>query len=403
MIEISANNGASWTDIGAFASPGYNHTLETGGGNVLGGRLTYSGLNTSYPLFNSVTVNLGTAFAGQTVRIRFREGTDNAVGLPGWEIDDIVLSGITNSPFTAVVPFVGCPTQTSVTSSQNPSPGATSVTFTATVLGGVTTPTGTVTFKDGTTVLGSAPLNGGAQAVFSTSTLLPGTHSISAEYGGDGAHAASISSPLSQGVQNFPSMTTLGSNQNPSAFGQPVTLTATVSGFAGVATGAITFKEGTAVLGAVNLNVSGMASLILSTLAVGPHSIIAEYSGDGTYSASVSLPLVQTVNLAASAVAVSSNHNPSTQGDSINFTATVSAVAPGSGIPTGSVSFFNGSVPLGSVPLTSGSAMLSIGTLKGGAHNITAVYSGDASFNGATSAVLSQIVKAKGRTQVTSH
>jgi hypothetical protein len=51
-----------------------------------------------------VTLNLGTAFAGETVRIRFRIGTDAAVGDLGWELDNLEFQGITNMPFPTLVP-----------------------------------------------------------------------------------------------------------------------------------------------------------------------------------------------------------------------------------------------------------------------------------------------------------
>ena len=69
-----------------------------------------------------------------------------------------------------------------VASSQNPSTPAASVTFTATLSAGAT---GTVTFMDGTTVLGPGTVSG-STASFSTSALSVGTHSITAVYSGDG-------------------------------------------------------------------------------------------------------------------------------------------------------------------------------------------------------------------------
>ncbi len=101
-IEISNNGGASWTNIGASASPGYTAVLATGGGNPLGGLSAYAGTSPGYPGFTTVTVNLGTAYQGQTVRVRFRIGTDVSVGAPGWEIDNLVFSNITNLPFNAL-------------------------------------------------------------------------------------------------------------------------------------------------------------------------------------------------------------------------------------------------------------------------------------------------------------
>jgi hypothetical protein len=93
-------------------------------------------------------------------------------------------------------------TTTSVTSSVNPSVYGQSVTFTATVnpvAPGAGTRTGTVTFKDGATVLGTGTLNASGQATFSTSALSVSSHSHHGlRYGGDGNFNASTSSALSR-------------------------------------------------------------------------------------------------------------------------------------------------------------------------------------------------------------
>jgi MYXO-CTERM domain-containing protein len=92
-----------WQDISTFANPGYNVTLTNGTGNPLQGRAGYGSTNPSAPAADTVTLDLGTALAGQTVRLRFRIGTDGGVGAPGWTIDDLVFQGIDNTPFTTVV------------------------------------------------------------------------------------------------------------------------------------------------------------------------------------------------------------------------------------------------------------------------------------------------------------
>jgi len=51
-----------------------------------------------------VTLNLGTAYANQDVQIRFHVSANEGTGAPGWEIDDIAVGGITNTPFTSLVP-----------------------------------------------------------------------------------------------------------------------------------------------------------------------------------------------------------------------------------------------------------------------------------------------------------
>jgi serine protease len=89
---------------------------------------------------------------------------------------------------------------TTITSNNNPAAAGQSVTFLATVSGSAGTPTGSVTFKDGSATLGTVPLSGGA-ATFSTSTLTVGSHNITAVYGGDANFNPSTSVTLSQIVQ----------------------------------------------------------------------------------------------------------------------------------------------------------------------------------------------------------
>jgi hypothetical protein len=103
VIEISSNGGP-WLDISTFLEPGYGGTLFVGSGNPLGGRRAFVGASAGFPERSRLTLNLGTAFAGQTVRIRFRIGTDAVVGDFGWEIDNIAFEGITNLPFAEFVP-----------------------------------------------------------------------------------------------------------------------------------------------------------------------------------------------------------------------------------------------------------------------------------------------------------
>ena len=102
MIEIS-RNGGPFVDISTFVNPGYGGALFDGSGNPLAGRQAFVGRNAAFPARNHVTLNLGTTFAGETVRIRFRIGTDAAVGDLGWELDNLEFQGITNVPFPTMV------------------------------------------------------------------------------------------------------------------------------------------------------------------------------------------------------------------------------------------------------------------------------------------------------------
>jgi hypothetical protein len=93
-------------------------------------------------------------------------------------------------------------TTTVLTSDHNPSNLGDTVKLTATVTtleGCAATPTGTVTFKDGSSALGTGSLSAGV-ATFTTNALAPGSHSLTAVYGGDADSGGSTSSGLTQTV-----------------------------------------------------------------------------------------------------------------------------------------------------------------------------------------------------------
>jgi hypothetical protein len=284
--------------------------------------------------------------------------------------------------------------RTALASSANPSSPNQLITFTATVSSNTTgQPTGTVTFVDGVTTIGSSPLNGSGIAAFSTSTLSVGTHSITATYGGNASFSSSTSPVLSQVVQQGNTSTALLSSANPSSNGQSVTLTATVSSGTGITpTGTIKFMDGTTALGTSTLNGSGVATFSTSTLSVGTNSLTAVYSGDSNSDPSTSPVLSQVVQKDNTNIALTSSPNPSTFEQPLTISAAVTSSATGA--PTGTVTFLSGTATLGISSLNaSGVATLSIATLTAGADSLTAVYSGDTNFATSTSPVLSQVVQ----------
>ena len=140
-------------------------------------------------------------------------------------------------------------TTTTLSSSPNPSTYGQAIAFTANVSATGGTPTGTVTFNDGTTQLGTSTLDGSGNASLSTSALTGGGHSITASYAGDTNFAGSTSSAVAQTVKQAASTTLISSTVNPGAYGQSVTLTATVSASSGTPTGTVTFADGSTTLG----------------------------------------------------------------------------------------------------------------------------------------------------------
>src|SRR5205814_1032967 len=114
---------------------------------------------------------------------------------------------------------------------------------------------------------------------------------------------------LTQMVNRASTTTAISSSVNPSTVGQSVVFTATVSSSAGVATGSVTFSDGSTVLGTVAL-FNGAAKLTVASLTAGGHSIVATYSGDTNFNASGSTTLAQTVNKVTTTTSLSASANP---------------------------------------------------------------------------------------------
>jgi len=346
--------------------------------------------------------------ASCTIGVQFKPSIGVAGGFP-YPGTLLVTDNAQGSPQPVYVHGMGVPATTAASttvlvSSLNPSTFGQSVMFTATVTGpagNTTIPTGSVNFFDGATTLGSGTLNSAGSATLSNSTLSVGSHSITAIYGGDTNFTGSTSTALTQVVSSgtITSITTLNSSLNPSASGQSVTFTATVSGPSGNTTpptGTITFLDGTTTLGTGTLNTAWQATLTTSALALGTHSITASYGGNSTFAGSTSSVLTQVVNPKASTATttmLASSVNPSASGQSVMFTATVTGPSGNTTIPTGSVNFLDGSTTLGSGTLNSaGAGTFSTSSLGVGSHSITAVYGGDTIFVGSTSIALTQVV-----------
>jgi len=188
------------------------------------------------------------------------------------------------------------PTTTAVTSSINPVQFYQGVAFSATVSSASGTPTGTVTFFDGSTQLGVATLSAG-KATLKAVTENLGSHSITATYSGSATFTASTSPVFTETCVKASTVTALTSAPNPSTSGGKVTFTATVTGdFGGSPGGTVTFKNGTAVLGTGTLNATThQATLITTRLVTGTYSIQAVYAGNVDFNTSTSPVLKQVV------------------------------------------------------------------------------------------------------------
>lgn len=106
VIEISLDDGATWTDAAEFsgADVGYTGTLNPTSNNPLtaasvSARAAFVGQSAGYPEFQSQVIDLGSGLAGETIRVAFRIGTDQLQGAPGWELDAVSFTGLEGGPF----------------------------------------------------------------------------------------------------------------------------------------------------------------------------------------------------------------------------------------------------------------------------------------------------------------
>ncbi len=149
VLETSTDGGTTWTDAGPnITSGGYSGTISNNFSNPLAGRAAWTGSNGA--AFTQVIVNLA-SYSGQSLRFRFREGTDTSVARTGWFVDDVLVSSTV--PCTTVTATV---TSTSV---------ANTATATRTSTAG---PTATIT---ATTPVNTATTTATATSVLPTITL----------------------------------------------------------------------------------------------------------------------------------------------------------------------------------------------------------------------------------------
>lgn len=294
------------------------------------------------------------------------------------------------------VPALALPslTSTTVSTSSASVPLGSPVTFTATVSSAGGTPDGTVIFMVDLVSVGSTTLDASGQATFTSSTLPIGVHAVVAVYVGNLNFLASTSLSVNVNITLATCTINVAASAATVPVGGSVNLTATVTSSGGTPTGTIAFRAGPSVIGSTALNGSGQASFLLNTSVAGTLSIGADYGGDASHLPCTAPIIIITVTVVgggstATTTTLSSSSNPAVAGQPITFTAAVSAAA---GTPSGQVTFRDGIQVIGSAQLSAGAAILAVSSLSVGAHSITAVYAGNATFAGSTSPALAQAI-----------
>ena len=298
---------------------------------------------------------------------------------------------------------VGGPTISSIDFSANPASAGQPVTLKVTVRGTVLSPVGFAQLFDGGSLLGPplvltpdfddadpfcshcVPTDHSSATL--TRRFSTGTHVITVAYSGGVGDLSSVGGPSTLTVNAATSSTSVSSSADPSIHGQAVTFTASVSSSGDAPSGTVQFRIDGADYGSVqSLDGGGHASVIASDLGVGSHDVGAAFTSDnpnvqsstGVLSIGI-VDLPQIVNPADTTTTVVASQNPSEFGDAVTFTASVAAVPPGGGAPTGTVQFEDDGVALGTPrPVDgAGDAVLTTSGLTVGSHSISADYSSD--------------------------
>ena len=338
-------------------------------GSSLGSATFYQG---------STLLGTGTISAGGTASITLTT-------LPiGTDAVDAVYSGnalfSTSTSSTVSIAISTSTTTTTLTASNLTPASGQAVLLTAAVA--PIPPTGTISFYNGSTLLGTQTVNAQGGATLSVTNLPVGVDAVTATFSGSSGYAASTSPAVSISVassSNRATTTQLSASSLTPAAGQTVTFTANVVPVpANANRGSVGFYLGSSLLGTQALSVQGSATLSDANLPLGSNLVTAVYAGSDGYAGSTSAALSISVRAATT---VTFNAAPTTQlnANPIALTAQVSSASAGS--PTGTVSFLDGSTLVTTAQVnSSGQAAASVTTLADGPHSLTAAYSGDVNF-----------------------
>jgi hypothetical protein len=290
---------------------------------------------------------------------------------------------------------------TALASSVNPSDVNQFITLTATVTGSADTPTGKVEFlSDSVDIPGCASktLDGAGKATCTIQTLIGGSHTLDADYGGEpGVYSSSASADLTQTVTPLAATLDLTSSSASPNVGQSVTFTAAVT--ASTVTpinpsGTVTFTINNAA--SIDcppqvVDANGKVTCTTKALIAPSDTIGATYAGDPSFTVARAASLTQSVATIPATLALTASSASVAVNNPVTFTVTVTPSVATELTPAGTVTFLINGTSSTDCPAvkvnSSGKAFCTTKALTTSSATIKASYSGDPAFTASNSPV----------------
>jgi polygalacturonase len=369
--------------------------------------LTTSAATATYGNNTTLTANVSAASGTPTGSVNFLDGTALLATVPlsgNTAATTQVLGGGSHALTAVYSGDANFATSTSTGSNVTISPVAPAMTLNATPtslsVGASTalatnvarvstgsTPTGTVSVLEGSTVVGMGSPDVSGNVSFTVTPAAAGTHSYTAKYSGDANYAAATSAPVSVSVAKQTPTVVLTASPTTLTSGVTTTITYTVSGLSGgpAFTGLLDIYDGTTLLASGVPVLNETDSLPAGAfITAGAHVLIAKFEGDANYTPAASAAVTVTENLDATTTTIAASGG-GVYGQATTFSVNVATV--GKTKPSGTVFVTDGTTSLGAITVTNGAGSLVV-NLDAGSHSITAAYQGDVASSASSSAPL---------------
>ncbi|HEX7140637.1 MAG TPA: Ig-like domain-containing protein, partial [Vicinamibacterales bacterium] len=237
-------------------------------------------------------------------------------------------------------------------------------------------PRGTVTFREGATVLGVADVDATGYAALDVAGLSNGNHNIAADFSGNASVPAATSGIFVQTVTIYTTTTTIALPSPPYVYGTPLSFNVNI----------LSNSNNQSLYESYNLSVDGVTTKhftgsnpVTLSLGAGTHTLNAAFSGDTLYPPSSSGPVQVTVAKATPSIALTGGALTVRLGVAHTLQFTIQGPIGYAG-PTGTLQMTENGNVITTGNLSSGTATLTA-TLQRGSHDVVIAYSGDGNFN----------------------